>query len=427
MNEHSAPDSFNGDAISRADREFLAGLGDHPLVKHELYSVPPPPRPDYEGCTTIEDRAEAQRACFPAALAWVLINYAYYADAFGGQGGVISLVDGKIWKVASLKGLMQPWTIIEEGPRGGLHKTAVVDAWMHHPQRVEIDAVQTRSDRPRPVFEEDGLTLYNRYWPPAHPKSGGETETFKAYLARLVPDEAEREWFWNYLAHKTRKPWVPMVALIMVAEEFGSGRGTLYEILSLLFGKDYVVPCSFGELTGSAPSARFNARMGDALFAVVNEAVTEDGHQQARRRLDYEALKNAVEPSPTARQRLEAKFGHAYAQQMAMTVIIATQHRDVVKLPPKDRRFSVLTCGDPMTAVQRAEIRAWMAVPENIGALYRALLETLAVPLDVFDPFGIPPPFAGRLEMIGMAKSRIEDAYEAAMEALSYERKLVTA
>jgi hypothetical protein len=209
-----------------------------------------------------------------------------------------------------------------------------------------------------------------------------------------------------------------MVALIMVAEEFGSGRGTLYEILNLLFGKDYVVPCSFGELTGSAPSARFNARMGDALFAVVNEAVTEDGHQQARRRLDYEALKNAVEPSPTARQRLEAKYGHAYAQQMAMTVIIATQHRDVVKLPPKDRRFSVLTCGNPMTTEQRAEIRAWMAVPENIGTLYRALLFTAAVPLNVFDPLGVPPPFAGRLEMIGMAKSRIEDAYETAMEAL---------
>ena len=59
-----------------------------------------------------------------------------------------------------------------------------------------------------------------------------------------------------------------------------------------------------------------------------------------------------------------------------------------------------------------------MAVPENIGALHRALLATPAVPLDVFDPYGDPPPFAGRLEMIGMARSRIEDAYEAAMDAL---------
>ena len=99
MNEHSTPkagpDTFDGDAISRADREFLASLSDHPLVRHPLYSVPPPPRPNYEGCTTIDERTEAQKACFPAALDWMLVNYAYYTDAFMGKGGIISLVDGE--------------------------------------------------------------------------------------------------------------------------------------------------------------------------------------------------------------------------------------------------------------------------------------------------------------------------------------------
>ena len=71
-----------------------------------------------------------------------------------------------------------------------------------------------------------------------------------------------------------------------------------------------------------------------------------------------------------------------------------------------------------MTAAETAEIRAWMAIPENIGALHRALLATPAAPLDVFDPFGVPPPFAGRLEMIGMGETRLEDAYGAAVEAL---------
>jgi hypothetical protein len=55
-----------------------------------------------------------------------------------------------------------------------------------------------------------------------------------------------------------------------------------------------------------------------------------------------------------------------------------------------------------------------MAIPENIGALYRALLEALAVPRDVFDPYA--PPFAGRLEMIGMGETRLEDAYGAAID-----------
>ena len=209
-----------------------------------------------------------------------------------------------------------------------------------------------------------------------------------------------------------------MVGLIMVAEEFGTGRGTLFDILELLFGKDYVVPCTFGELTGTSAAARFNARLADALFAVVNEAIAEDGHQQSQRRLAYDALKNVIDPSSTARRRFEAKGQHAYAQRSAMSTITATQHRDVVKLPPDDRRIEVLTCGRKMTPAERTEIRNWMADPRNIGALHRKLLATPAAPLEVFDPYGVPPPFAGRLVMIGMGETRLEDAYGTAIDAL---------
>jgi hypothetical protein len=414
----AAPGDFDGEAISRADRKFLKSLGDHPLAQHPLYSVPPPPRPDYEGCATVAERAQAQKACFPAALDWMLVNYAYYTDAFMGKGGSISLVDGKMGTIASLRGFMQPYMIVEDGPRGGLKKTSVVDAWMTHPLRAHIDAIQCRADKPRPTYTEDGLIIYNRYWPPAHPKSGGEIATCKTFLARLVPDAVEREWFWHWLAHKARKPWVPMVAVIMVAEEFGTGRGTLFDILGLVFGEDYVVPCTFGELTGKAAGAHFNDRLANALIATVNEADDDDGHLQARRRLTYEALKNTIEPSPTARQRFEKKGHDAYAQRSARSNIFGTQHRDLVKLPRDDRRLEVLTCGRKMAPAERVDIRAWMAIPENIGALQRALLETPAAPLEVFDPYGVPPPFAGRLTMIGMGETRLEDAYGAAVEAL---------
>jgi hypothetical protein len=139
---------------------------------------------------------------------------------------------------------------------------------------------------------------------------------------------------------------------------------------------------------------------------------------RSQRRLHYDALKNVIDPSPTQRRRYEAKGQHAYAQTSAASTIVATNHRDVVKLPHDDRRVEVLTCGRKMTPEERIEIRTWMVDLENIGALRRALLKTPAAPLDVFDPFGQPPPFAGRLEMIGMAKSRMEDAYEAMIDAL---------
>ena len=411
-------DAFDGEAISRADREFLTRLGDHPLLRNPLYSAPPPPLPDYAALTSAAAIEAAQKACFVAALDWLLVNYAFCKSAFMGKGGIISLVDGEMGSLASLRGFMQPYAFVGEGPHGGTKIASVVDDWMRHPLRVHIDKIQTRFDRMRPTFEEDGMTVYNRYWPPAHPTGGGEIKTFEAFFARFIPNDTERKWMWNYLAHKVRRPWVPMIALIMVAEEFGTGRGTLFDILELLFGEDYVVPCTFGELTGTAAGARFNDRLANALIATVNEAADEDGHQQARRRLNYEALKNAIEPSPTARQRFEAKGQHAYAQRSARTTMVATNHRDVVKLPPEDRRFSVVTCGSKMTLLERTEIRAWMAVPENIGALYRALLMRPAAPLDVFDPYGDPPPFAGRLAMIGMGETRLEDAYRTAINAL---------
>jgi hypothetical protein len=107
MNEHckpkASPNTFDGDAVSRADREFLTSLGDHPLARNPLYSVPPPPRPNYEGCTTIADNEAAQRAGFPAALEWMLVNYAWYTGAFMGKGGIISLVDGEMCVDTSLR------------------------------------------------------------------------------------------------------------------------------------------------------------------------------------------------------------------------------------------------------------------------------------------------------------------------------------
>jgi hypothetical protein len=410
-------DRFDGEAVSRADREFLARLGDHALLRNPLYGAPPPALPDYAALAGAAMEA-AQTACFAAALDWLLVNYAFCKSAFMGKGGVISLVDGEMGSLASLRGFMQPYALVSEGPRGGIKMVSAIDEWMRHPQRPHIDKIQTRSDRPRPTFEEDGLTVFNRYRPPVHPPAGGTIAAFEIFFENLVPDPTEREWLWHWLAHKARRPWLPMIAVIMVAEKFGTGRGTLFEILALLFGQQHVWPCSFGDLTGASASARFNAHLANILIAVVNEAVDEDGHQQSRRRLAYEALKNAVDPAPTALRRYEAKGQHAFAQLSAMSVIIATNHRDAIKLPRDDRRFCVITGGDRMAIADAQSIRTWMAAPENVGALYRALLATPAARTTRFDPFDNPPPFEGRLDMIDIGATRLEEAYGTAIDAL---------
>src|SRR5262249_53156269 len=155
-----------------------------------------------------EDREAAEEAFFATVVDWMLVNYAYREGAFVSKGGAISLVDGEIISLVDLRGRMAPWELRSIGPRGGIKMRSPVDDWKTARARLSIRREEMRPDRPRPTFTEDGYHIFNRYQPPAHPPSGGEIETFKTFFAHLVPDEAERAWLWNWLAHKARRPWV---------------------------------------------------------------------------------------------------------------------------------------------------------------------------------------------------------------------------
>ena len=164
--------------------------------------------------------------------------------------------------------------------------------------------------------------------------------------------------------------WVPMVAIIMVAEKFGTGRGTLYESSNSCSAK--TTSCrDFGELTGTSAPARFNDRLAIALFALVSEADDEEGHLQTRRRMPYDSLKNAIDPSPTARQSFEEKGHDVYAQRRRLP-----DHRDSASRPDKAAARRPAFRGHHLRQQDdsggTADIRAWMAIPENIGALHRA-------------------------------------------------------
>ena len=227
-------ESFDGEAISRADREFLASLDEHPLRRN-----PPvlgrrcPPQPDFGPFDPKDKDQTAERLKFFASVvAWMLTNYAYREGAFISKGGAISLVDGEVISLTDLRGRMAPWALIDVGPRGGLKTRSPVDDWMGAKARLSIRREEMRPDQPRPVFTEGRYTIFNRYQPPTHPTTGGDLTVFLAFFERLIPDAVERAWMWHWLSHKVRRPWVPMVAVILVAKAFGSGRGTLFSSFS---------------------------------------------------------------------------------------------------------------------------------------------------------------------------------------------------
>src|SRR4051812_22754387 len=196
-------DIFDGDAISRADREFLASLDAHPLRENPLYGTPCPPPPDF-GPFDPNDAAQtaARLAFFADIVTWMLANYAYREGAFVSKGGAISLVDGEIISLPDLRGRMAPWALLHSGPRGALKVRSPVEDWMLAKARRSIRREEMRPDQPRPTFTEDGYAIFTRSRPPAHPATGANLGVFESSFARLIPDEAERTWMWHWLAHK---------------------------------------------------------------------------------------------------------------------------------------------------------------------------------------------------------------------------------
>ena len=185
-------EGFDGEAISRADREFLASLDEHPLRRNPLYGTPCPPQPDFGPFDPKDKDQTAERLkFFESVVNWMLANYAYREGAFMSKGGAISLVDGEVIALADLRGRMAPWALIHIGPRGGIKTRSPVEDWMMAKTRHSIRREETRPDQRRPTFTEDGYAIFNRYRPPAHPTGGGDLKTFEAFLAHLVPDATE--------------------------------------------------------------------------------------------------------------------------------------------------------------------------------------------------------------------------------------------
>src|SRR4051812_7719360 len=140
---------FDGAAISRADRAFLASLGDHALTRHPQYGVPCPAQPNF-GPFNLADKVQNEKrlAFFCTVVDWTLVNYAYREGAFMGRTpGAISLVNGQIVSLAELRGRMAPWSLLIVGSRGAIKTRSPADDWLLASTRLSIHREEMRPDR----------------------------------------------------------------------------------------------------------------------------------------------------------------------------------------------------------------------------------------------------------------------------------------
>jgi hypothetical protein len=293
-----------------------------------------------------------------------------------------------------------------------IKQPALIDVWLQHENLVHIKGMQFLPGQDGGIYtDEKNDTWLNTYREPVHPAAGGSASTGLQFMEDILPDTRERKWFMQWLAYKYQHPEVPGPGVIMLADDFGTGRGRLFNFIGKLFGEMNVKGIMWDELIGKDGQVAYNEWRVSSTVVTVDEAseASADGHRYHNQVAVYEKLKSIVDPEARLVQ-VHIKYVTQSFRLTCASFLIATNHRDAIKFPDFDRRFAVLTNGVRQEDGYFRPFVAWYSDPANVGAFARHLIEK--VDLSDYDPYGMPIMTEAKRLMTELAKSEIDRAYE---------------
>lgn len=315
--------------------------------------------------------------------------------------------------LGNFRTLMQPHAVEVTGPRGGTQIINPASLWASDPRRIDVDGFRFRPDVPDRLVHEDGKVFANIYaalpWPNVSDAevvdAGG---AFEALLEHLVPDLDARVWFRMWLASKVQRPHAANCGVLLIAQQQGTGRGTLMDMMQAAVGKPYYQSISSTELLGQGGQGTYTEWMAQALLVTVEEVMAggDSGANMGwKRREAYERIKQLVDPRQRM-SRIRQKGVQNYSQDVFFSLLMATNHMDALPLDHNDRRIAALIQPDvrfeDMPAL-KALVNPWRAsgaFDHVFGAALRQHL--MAVSVD-FDALRIAPDLGGGRELMRQA------------------------
>lgn len=347
----------------------------------------------------------APEAPFEDSLIIALQRYAYLSET-----NLIADVKANINDVTvdHFRNMMAPFYSASTGPRGGENLTYLSKLWLEHKDRRTARRAHMRPDQPVPFYTE-GVDLYvNTYRPLVLPTDGDPSMGFEI-IDRLLPVKAEAEYFRQWLAYKVQHPDTRGPAVVMVAHDnYGTGRGSLVELLKQLFSRGLVRTVDFQTLTGTGTQGQYNEWLADSVMVAINEAQEIPGHgsRWIAKSNAYEHLKLVVDPG-SHEVYVKRKGVNNYTGRTSASIVVMTNHLDSLVIPSNDRRFAVLSNGKPPPQEFFESFHAWRRNDSNIGAFIEALKR---VSLEGYNPYVAPPMTQAKQDMIDAGASSLDRA-----------------
>lgn len=232
--------------------------------------------------------------------------------------------------------------LIETVKDGKLNKRyiPVVKAWLNDPLRHSVDVLTW--DPSEEEFchalerTQAGERAYN-LWAglqllPAPPNYLEWAQVFIDHVSYLVPIEAERKKFMQWLAHIFQRPGeLPHVCYLMIATTTGIGRGTLGSILTRAL-RGYVA----SNMDITALFGGFNGRISQKLLATVDEVREGNGVNK------YENQESFKSKSTEEVRSINVKYGAQSVERNCCRWLLFSNHFDALPFDNGDRRIIVI-------------------------------------------------------------------------------------
>lgn len=217
------------------------------------------------------------------------------------------------------------------------------DAWEAFTQNQAFrspraDAPCFRPDLPpASLVEKDGQTLANTYWPVETPRQVGDAGPFLRHLAKVLPNERDRQILLCYMAavvqHKGVKfPWCPLLQGVE-----GNGKTLFTRCVAFAIGDRYTY---FPKASDIAD--KFNDWLYGSIFIGVEDIYVPESRAEV-----MEELKPMITGD---RQQIQGKGKDKVTLGICCNFMLNSNHKDALRKHKNDRRFAMF-----YSAQQRVE------------------------------------------------------------------------
>jgi len=227
----------------------------------------------------------------------------------------------------------------------------------------------------------EGQVFANR-WRDARPQyASGDVRPWLEHMARMIPDDMEREHVLSVMAHRVQFPQVKVNHAILHGGLPGSGKDTLWAPFLWAIGGDSQDNIS------TVRNEELNSKWGYGLECEVM-VVQELRQSEAK---DRRALENNLKPliaAPPFYLNVERKGLAPYKTANRLFMLAFSNERVPISLPSDDRRWFVIwSDASRMTQAESARLWAWY----ERGGMASVAAYLKARNVAAFDPAATPP------------------------------------